>query len=159
MRCPLISTLDSHISYIINPNKKLKGNFFKLLLSSHSGHFVNGYLFNGFIKKRTFLFLSINLIVVSVLSQSTDIDYEKFKLGDAKHILAGMDMSPDQKFIAVSGNQSFPLYIYDWSKREVAKEFDVGNWYAGSSVRFSSGGKYLLIQQLFYIDFAINKDR
>jgi hypothetical protein len=68
-------------------------------------------------------------------------------------------MSPDQKHLAISGNQSFPFYLFDWSKREIVSQHDVGNWYAGSSVEFSPGGKYILLQQTFYMDLAPNKDR
>jgi uncharacterized protein with WD repeat len=70
-----------------------------------------------------------------------------------------MDLSPDQKSLAITGNQSFPCYIFDWEDRVIKNQFDVGNWYAGSSVRYSPGGKYLLLQQLFYMDLAPNKDR
>lgn len=126
----------------------MRGKLFRLLISSHSGYFVNGFKLRGNLIKLLFLFLAINLLTLSIKSQSTNIDYEKFKLGDAKHLLVGMDMSADQKYIAISSNQSFPLHIYDWSNREIVKEIDVGNWFAGSAVRYSSGGKYLLIQQL-----------
>jgi WD40 repeat protein len=94
-----------------------------------------------------------------VFSQGSNYDYERVKIGDVKHIVVGMDMSPDQKYLAISGNQSFPCYIFDWSKREIKTQYDVGNWYAGSSVKYSSGGKYLLLQQLYYMDWAPNKDR
>jgi WD40 repeat protein len=100
------------------------------------------------------LFLSQN-----IYSQGSNYEYERVKIGDVKHIVVGLDMSPDQKYIAISGNQSYPCYIFDWSKREVVKQFDVGNWYAGYSIKYSSGGKYLLLQQLFYMDWAPNKDR
>lgn len=104
----------------------------------------------------TFLALFNNLIS---WSQGTDYDFERFKLDDAKHILVGMDLSPDQKYVAIGGIQSFPLYIYDWSEQKVVNTFDVGEWYAGSNVIYSSTGKYLLQRQLFYIDFAPNSDR
>ena len=100
------------------------------------------------------LFLAQN-----IYSQGSNYEYERVKIGDVKHIVVGLDMSPDQKYIAISGNQSYPCYIFDWSKREIKKQFEVGNWYAGSAVKYSSGGKYLLLQQLFYMDWAPNKDR
>jgi hypothetical protein len=113
---------------------------------------------------------SFSVIVISVLlslmilsskgfSQGSNYEYERVKIGDVKHIVVGLDMSPDQKLIAISGNQSNPCYIFDWSKREIKTQFDVGDWNAGSSVKYSSGGKYLMLQQLYYMDWAPNKDR
>lgn len=92
-------------------------------------------------------------------AQTINAEYEKFLASDAKYIQSGMAMSPDQRYMAISTIQSFPLYIYDFQNRKVIRQFDVGNWYAGSRVSWSAGGKYLLLQQLFYHDFAKNKDR
>ena len=92
-------------------------------------------------------------------AQTINAEYEKFRASDAKYIQSGMAMSPDQRFMAISTIQSFPLYIYDFQNRKVVRQFDVGNWYAGSRVSWSKGGRYLLLQQLFYLDFSKNKDR
>lgn len=92
-------------------------------------------------------------------SQGENYEFERIKIGDNKNIVVGMDLSPDQQQLAISSVQSFPLYLFDWSKRELNGKFEVGEWYAGSSVKYSSGGKYILLQQLFYIDWAPNKDR
>jgi WD40 repeat protein len=93
-------------------------------------------------------------------SQGINYDFERIKVGDnVKHIFVGLDISPDGEQLAISGVQSFPFYIYDWKERQVTKEFDVGEWYAGSTVKYSSTGKYLLLNQLFYIDMNLNKDR
>lgn len=110
---------------------------------------------------RYFLLTNLSFLAFSTLvfSQGANYDYERVKIGDIKHIIVGLDMSPDQKYLAISGNQSFPFYIFDWSKREIKSQFDVGNWYAGSQVEYSPGGKYILLQQTFYMDLAPNKDR
>ncbi len=42
---------------------------------------------------------------------------------------------------------------------ELVGVHDVGNWYAGSRLSTSTTGKYVLLQQLFYLDFSPNKDR
>lgn len=94
-----------------------------------------------------------------LISQGTNFEFEKVQIGDAKNILAWIDMAPDNKTMVVSSTQSFPLYIFDWETKELLKQYDVGNWYAGSRASFSKGGKYVLLQQLFYMDFAPNKDR
>ncbi len=74
-------------------------------------------------------------------------------------MLVGLALSPDGNTIAISGMQNYPMYIYDWRTDKVLKKFDVGNWYAGSRIKYSSSGKYILLQQLYYIDWAPNKDR
>lgn len=92
-------------------------------------------------------------------SQKINAGYERFSVSTNKHIHSGMAMSPDQSKMAITCIQGYPLYIYDYKKRELISKFDVGNWYAGSRVSWSAKGKYLLLQQLFYHDFAKNKDR
>ncbi|NOX87368.1 MAG: hypothetical protein GXO86_15655 [Chlorobi bacterium] len=97
--------------------------------------------------------------LLHLFPQGTDIEYERIRIADAKNIICGLDLSPDQTMLAISSVQSYPFYIFDWRKREKVKEYDVGNWYAGSSVHYSSNGKYILLNQLYYVDFAPNKDR
>lgn len=92
-------------------------------------------------------------------AQKINAEYERYSLTGEKYIHSGMAMSPDQKYIAIASNQSYPLYIVDYVNRKVLSQFDVGNWYAGSRVSWSAKGKYILLQQLFYNDFSSNKDR
>ena len=106
--------------------------------------------------------LCIALIFIAFKSgypQGTDIDYSRVKIGEAKHIICGLDLSPDQNELAISSTQSFPFYVFDWRKKEKLREFNVGNWYAGSAINYSATGKYIVLNQLYYIDFALNKDR
>jgi hypothetical protein len=105
--------------------------------------------------------LSIALVMVSITanSQGTNQVYEKFSVGDAMNLFSGLALSPDDKTVAISSNQSFPLYIFDWENMTVTAQFDVGNWYAGSRAEYSSKGNYILLNQLFYMDWAPNKDR
>ena len=112
------------------------------------------------------LLLFVTVIFVSVLmwnstakSQGTNYDYEKIQIGEVKNLLVWLALHPDNKTLAVSSHQSFPLYMYDLESKQVNNQFDVGNWYAGSQAKFSKTGKYLLLKQLFYMDYAPNKDR
>jgi WD40 repeat protein len=104
-------------------------------------------------------FLALFLILGSAYSQGTNYDYEKIQIGEVKNMLAWLALHPDGKTMAVTSPQSFPLYMYDLENKQVKNEFDVGNWYAGSRAKFSKNGKYLMLQQLFYMDYAPNKDR
>lgn len=105
----------------------------------------------------TTLFLSV--LFYAATAQGTDYNYERIRIGDAKHIVCGLVLSPDQSKLAISSIQGYPFYLYDWKNRKVLKKYNVGNWYAGSSVSYSKGGKYILLNQLYYLDFAPNKDR
>ncbi|NTW25351.1 MAG: hypothetical protein HGA37_11655 [Lentimicrobium sp.] len=97
--------------------------------------------------------------LMNAKAQKINAEYERFNATGDKYIQSGMAMSPDRKFIAVAATQSYPLYIIDYVNRKVINKFDVGNWYAGSRVSWSAGGKYVLLQQLYYHDFSKNKDR
>ena len=116
-----------------------------------------------FIKACRDIMLLALILIISVIettkAQGTNYDFEKFQIGEAKNMLSWLDLSPDNKTIAVTSTQSFPLYIYNLETQQVDHEFDVGNWYAGARAKYSKTGKYLVLQQLFYVDFAPNKDR
>lgn len=110
-------------------------------------------------KKTIFHLIILVQISLAGISQGPTHDFERVRMGNAKQILVGLDISPDGKNLAVSSIQSFPFYIFDWEGRVVKQEFSVGNWYAGSQVRYSADGRYIILQQLFYIDWAQNKDK
>lgn len=101
----------------------------------------------------------ILLIPVLSWSQGANFDFQKVRVGEARNMLAWVALAPDNKTLAVSSTQSFPLYMFNWETKEVEKQFHVGDWYAGSRASYSKNGRYILLQQLFYLDFAPNKDR
>ncbi len=92
-------------------------------------------------------------------AQGINTEYERFSVDNDNNMLVGIALSSDQNTVAISSVQSNPLIIYDWTKRKVVNQFMVGDWFAGSSLIYSSGGKYLVLQQLHYIDWAPNKDK
>jgi len=108
--------------------------------------------------KKTLIFLSCLACINYGYSQSLNGEFDYIKFGDNQHLLIGLDLSPNGQYLAVSSLKGRPLIVYDWSKRETIKEFSVGDWYGGSSIKYSPNGKYLLLQKLFYNDFAENKD-
>jgi WD40 repeat protein len=106
-----------------------------------------------------FILLIFVLSFKTASSQGTNYDYEKMQIGEVKNLLVWLALHPDKKTLAVTSHQSFPLYMYNLDAKQVENQFDVGNWYAGSRAKFSKNGKYLMLQQLFYMDYAPNKDR
>ena len=105
------------------------------------------------------MLIAFSLNIKTSKSQGTNYDYEKIKIGDANNMLSWLALHPDKKTMAVTSTQSFPLYLYNLETKQLEKQFDVGNWYAGSRAKFSKNGKYLMLQQLFYMDYSANKDR
>ena len=93
------------------------------------------------------------------MGQGSNMEFERIRIGDERHIICGLELAPDQSYLAISSIQSFPFYKFDYGNRNVIEQFDVGNWYAGSSVNHSTDGKHILLQQLFYLDYRPNNDR
>jgi hypothetical protein len=105
------------------------------------------------------LSVMLNQGSLKMYAQGTNYEYDKIQIGEVQNMLVWLDLHPDNKTMAVTSHQSFPLYIYNMETKQVENQFDVGNWYAGSRAKFSKSGKYLMLQQLFYMDYAPNKDR
>ncbi len=108
---------------------------------------------------RGLVIAALSLMYLDSIPQGLNQDFEKIKVGDAKNLFSGLALSPDGKTLAVSSTQSYPLYILDLATKSVTKQYDVGNWYAGSRADYSLNGKYILLNQLYYLDWAPNKDR
>jgi WD40 repeat protein len=105
------------------------------------------------------IFFSFFGCMQSSFAQSSNSDFERLKIGNQESNLSSVDISPDGKTIAISSKKSSPVQIMDWKSRKVIHEFDAGNWYSGSKIRYSATGKYLLLQELEYKDFSLNKPR
>lgn len=89
--------------------------------------------------------------------------YRILKIGEQEtmsgYLTCWVDVAPDNKAVGLSSTQGFPYRSFPIDDELNVQEMDIGNWYAGSRARFSHTGKYLLLQQLFYLDYAPNKDR
>ncbi|MCX6234947.1 MAG: hypothetical protein NT175_09545 [Bacteroidetes bacterium] len=105
------------------------------------------------------IFFGFTLITYHGVSQQIDVEYEKFQVDGIQNHFSWIDLSPDNQTLAISSTQSYPLYLFDWQKRELINTFEAGDWFAGPRIKYSLSGKLLLLQQLYYLDFAPNKDR
>ena len=110
--------------------------------------------------------LSLLFGTITCLTGSAQDDgqvYDVKKVGGQEtlsgFLISWLDASPDGKTISVSATQGFPFRLFPVDAYTDVRSFDVGNWYAGSRARYTRKGSYLLLQQLFYLDFAPNKDR
>lgn len=92
-------------------------------------------------------------------SQTSNSDFERIKLATDENEYSGIALSPDNNTIAISTKKSSSIKLMDCKSRKVIQEFNAGNWNLGSKISFSEGGKYLLLQEISYMDFSQNKDR
>lgn len=103
------------------------------------------------------------LLAIAAFGQDDGQVYRILKVGGQEtmsgYLTCWLDVAPDQRTVGLSSTQGFPYRSFPIDAEQQVQEMDIGNWYAGSRARFSSTGKYLLLQQLFYIDYAPNKDR
>ena len=105
----------------------------------------------------------VGLLTLAATAQSDGQDYKTIRVSGQEtlsgYLISWVDVSPDGSKVAVSATQGSPLRFYPMDKPDEATGIDVGNWYAGSRARYSTTGRYMLLQQLFYLDYAPNKDR
>ncbi len=103
------------------------------------------------------------LIALGAFAQDDGLVYRTIRVGGQQtlsgYLVSWLDVSPDGSTVSVSATQGFPFRSFPVDQPEQTTEIDVGNWYAGSRARYSASGKYMLLQQLFYLDFAPNKDK
>jgi hypothetical protein len=95
-----------------------------------------------------------------MIGQGTNMVFEKIDVSPDpyKFLHSDIDIVPGTEDYIISATQSFPFYVVD-KDLNIKSTYDVGNWYAGSRISTSDNGAYILLQQLFYLDFAPNKDR
>lgn len=103
------------------------------------------------------------LIGLAAVGQDDGQVYRILKVGGQEtlsgYLTCWLDLAPDNSTVGLSSTQGFPYRSFHIDSEASVQEIDIGNWYAGSRARFSTSGRYLLLQQLFYIDYAPNKDR
>jgi WD40 repeat protein len=101
------------------------------------------------------------LILLSPMafSQASNSDFERIKLATDENEYSGIALSPDNNTIAISTKKTSTVKIWDWTNRKVIQEFNAGNWNLGSKINYSDGGKYLIQQEISYLDFSQNIDR
>jgi len=108
--------------------------------------------------KLSFLGIFI-LFSFSLWSQTSNSDFERIKLITDENEYSGIALSPDKNTIAISTKKSSTVKIMDWTNRKFIQEFNAGSWNLGSKISYSDGGKYLIQQEISYLDFSQNRDR
>jgi len=89
----------------------------------------------------------------------TNLETDRWQVGESMYICSGIDLFPDGKTVLLGETQAHPLYLYDLESRRITREIEMNGYYAGPKVTLSSSGRYVLMQQQFYMDMSPNRDR
>lgn len=96
-------------------------------------------------------------------AQDDGQEYKILRVGGQEnisgHLNSWIDLAPDGRTIGLSSTQGFPYRRFSIEDLENVTNTTVGSWHAGSRARYSAKGNYVVLQQLYYLDFAPNKDR
>jgi hypothetical protein len=105
----------------------------------------------------------LGLLALAAAAQDDGQEHRLLEVGGqgpvSGYLTCWIDLAPDGETIGLSATQGFPYRIFRAGHEHQVETLDIGNWYAGSRARFSRSGKLILLQQLFYLDFAPNQDR
>lgn len=113
-----------------------------------------------YLKKIAFTFVFMIFTTICLKAQSNQTDFKKIKIGENNQVMASIAINPtDNNIVAMHGIRDCPLFIYNWKEEKIIAQYNAENWYAGSKIEFSPDGKYLIMEQLFYIDWNQNKDK
>lgn len=74
-----------------------------------------------------------------------------------QNYLCSIELSPDQKTLAISTGKDLILF-YDVASKKIIRKTETQGFRWGSYMRWSDDGKYLLLIQQYYTDWAMNKD-
>src|ERR1041385_1350139 len=107
-------------------------------------------------KRILLLFFISALLTATAFCQQQN--YKEIDLDGNKNALSSIELSPDGKTLAV-GTAGGPVILWDIESQKIARKIDVNDYKWGPYMTYSSDGKYLLLQQQFYTDWALNKDR
>ena len=113
--------------------------------------------------KHSILFAGILLCNGLATAQDDGQEYKILKVGRQEnisgHLNSWIDLAPDGRTIGLSSTQGFPYRRFSMDDLENVTNTAVGSWHAGSRARYSGKGNFVALQQLYYLDFAPNKDR
>ncbi len=96
---------------------------------------------------------------LSLWSQTSNSDFERIRLATDENEFSGIALSHNNNTIAISTKKSSTIKIWDWKNQKSIQEFNAGSWNLGSKISYSDGGKYLIQQEISYLDFSQNIDR
>ena len=113
--------------------------------------------------QRSILLAGILLCSGLATAQDDGQEYKILRVGGQEnisgHLNSWIDLAPDGRTIGLSSTQGFPYRRFSIEDLENVTNTTVGSWHAGSRARYSAKGNYVVLQQLYYLDFAPNKDR
>jgi len=105
----------------------------------------------------SFLFF---IATISCFAQGSKGEFTKYDpTPEGKSLHCDIDLLPGGDKCIIAAALRAELIIAETDNLNPVKTFEAGNWKAGSRIDISSDGAYVLLKQLFYLDFSPNKDR
>lgn len=101
------------------------------------------------------IFLWVELISPAYSQRA---DYTVDSLEENKHLISSVELSPDNKTLGIATAEGHILF-WDIGSRKITQRVEVSGFRWGAYINYSSDGKYLLLQQQYFTDWRINKDR
>lgn len=95
-----------------------------------------------------------------VYAQEGNMDFRKLTLQEGYgYPPSSMELLPDKNTVVIGTSQG-PLYLWDLAGEKMIKKIDVvGYRLSGPRITVSKDGKMLLLEQQYYNDFNLNKDK
>ncbi len=85
-------------------------------------------------------------------------NYKEITLGDNPYYLCSIDLAPDGKTLAIATAQGNVLF-WDIATQQITRKFSFDGFPHGPYMTFSPDGRYLLLLEQYFTDWALNKDR
>jgi WD40 repeat protein len=100
------------------------------------------------------------IATISCLGQGSKGDFTKHDpTPEGKSLHCDIDLLPGGNKCIIASALKGELIIAETENLNQVEHFEVGNWKAGSRIDISPDGTYVLLKQLFYLDFSPNKYR
>lgn len=96
---------------------------------------------------KTLIHLTFVLLTLNLAAQDVNKNFDRWQISDERINISGMDLSPDEKSIAIVLQQKEKILIYDIDSKEVKQEIDFSKQFfdLGYNIKYSPNGNYLLV--------------
>jgi WD40 repeat protein len=79
-------------------------------------------------------------------------------LGENVNFISSIELSPDSQELAI-GLQGGSILIWNLAQDKVERRIENGLFKWGAYLKYSRDGKFLLLQEQYFTDWSLNKDR
>ncbi len=98
------------------------------------------------------------LLLASLTSFAQQQNYKEITLGDNANYLCSIELAPNGKELAI-GTAEGNILFWDIASQQVTRKLTFEGFKHGPYMWFSRDGRYLLLLEQFFTDWALNDDR